>query len=40
MEQLISFGASKSAVFGTISQGKLTVWDFTNIGKEQIEYEH
>lgn len=40
IEQLYSFGATKSAVFGTYSNGKLTVWDFTKLALEQPEYVH
>lgn len=31
VEQLYCFGASRSAVFGSYSAGKLAVWDFTKL---------
>lgn len=40
VDSIISFGASKSAVFGTVANGKVTVWDLTSIAKETAEYLH
>jgi hypothetical protein len=34
------FGATRSAVFGTMSGGKLSIWDFTKLASQQDEYVH
>lgn len=38
IEALHCFGATKSAVVGTLAGGKLTVWDFTKLVLAQPEY--
>ena len=38
VEEIYSFGASKSAVFGSMSGGRLAVWDCTKLANEQEEY--